>query len=582
MSAADVGNAVLRIGDVARARREVMAAALVEERRQTRAQARVQAERAAALAAQQTTRLRRRVYAAAAVGRLTADWVGGFLSADQAIRSDLRLLRDRSRQLERDNAYAARYLELARENIIGPDGIRLQCKITRPDGTLDTESNSAIESAWLDFSQAEHASVDGKHSLTQLAEAAVTAWKRDGGALLRLVPGYGRHAFAVQLLDIDLLDHTLYQMPTARQNEIRMGVEVDAWGKPLAYWLWTAHPADYFGYSQPRERIRVPAEEIIHLYTPARPGQTHGVPKCVAVMDALNTLGAYVEAEAVAARMGAAQAFVLEQDPNADGLDDDAPESIPLELEPGTGHLLPPGVKMNQFKPEHPVAAFGPFTSVILRQVAVGYNVNYVSLTGDLSAVNYSSFRGGLLQERDGWRGDQRTVAEQVYRRIFLAWLPYAALTGAVPRSAYTAWKRAGVAAWLGRGWPWVDPEKDIAAAALEVAHGFNTRSAICAGNGRTFEEVLAMLAQEQELAADYGVTLASGAPGAAGAATSTETDTGSDTTDGGAGGDGADAGQDQEEGGGANDSNGSTSGSKSGAKSGANRAAGVPVRRIA
>lgn len=450
------------------------------------------------------------MYAGANISRLTADWITSTLSADSSIRGDFRLLRERARELVRDNAYAARYIQMWSENVIGADGIKLQATVKLQDGSLDAETNKALETAWADFSKPENASVDGLLSLTDLAGLAAEMWKQDGEALIRIWAGFdNRHAFSLQILDADVLDHTHNQSAGDNQNEIRMGVERNKWGRPVAYWLWTNHPTDYFQSPQ-RSRVRVPASEIIHLYTVKRPGQTRGITAFAPVMSDINMLGGYQEAELVAARGAAANMGFITQKEDAEGADPEAPTTTPVEAEPGVWHRLAPGEGVQQYNPEHPVAAFAQFVSGILRSIASGLSVSYSALTGDLTGANYGSLRDGSLKERDAYKRAQNWIAVQLYRRVYLQWQKYAVLAGAVklPSRNMALYQEHN---WLARGWPWIDPEKDIKSAAMEVAYGFNTRTAICAQSGRNFESNIESLAAEEKIAEKHGVTLYSG-----------------------------------------------------------------------
>jgi lambda family phage portal protein len=453
------------------------------------------------------------VYAGAQISRLTNDWITSTLSADRSIRGDFRLLRERGRSLVRDNAYAARFVEMWSENVIGPDGIKLQATVKdQRTGKLDKETNKALETAWADFCMPENASVDGLHSLTDMAALAVEMRKQDGEALIRIWEGFDNaHGFSLQILDADVLDHTFDRPRTKNQNEIRMGVERDEWGRAVAYWLWTVHPYDY-QTGVVKERVRVAAKEIIHLYRVKRPGQTRGITAFAPVMADINMIGGYQEAELVAARGAAANMGLIIDDPEAegDGIDPDTPGTIPEEAEPGAFHRLPPGTKLQQYSPEHPVSAFGAFVSAILRSISSGLGVSYSALTGDLTNANYGSLRDGSLKERDAYKKEQNWIAVQLYRRVYLRWMKFAILAGVLKpptRNAalYTSHN------WLARGWPWIDPQKDIAAAGLEVAYGFNTRTTICAANGRDFETNVETLAHEEDLADQHGVNLYSG-----------------------------------------------------------------------
>lgn len=450
-----------------------------------------------------------RVYAGASISRLTGDWMGARASADQSMRADFRLLKERARELERDNPIVARYRELQADNVIGPDGIRLQCTIPSKDGQgFDRDANTKIEAGWKEWSMPENCDVAGLQSLTEMAIQLVERWRLEGEHLIRMWPGVGKFGFALQTLDTDLLDHEFTRAATGEYGEIRMGVERNSFGRPTYYWLWTAHPNDVM-YTGGRTRIRVPASEIIHVYTVRRPGQTRGITDLAPVMLSINMLGQYVETELVAARAGAGNMFFIVPGDDSEGPDPDEAPDTPLEMEsaPGMGIRLNKGETIQEYKPEHPAGFFAPFILNALRWVSSGLHTAYASLTGDLSNSSYSSARIGMLSERDGYKRAQNTVSLQFYRRVYLEWLKYALLTRQVDLPA-SQLERYKAHRWLPRGFPWIDPLKDMNAAILAVDHGFDTRTNVCAEDGRDFEEVIAQLAEEQALADEYGIAL--------------------------------------------------------------------------
>lgn len=61
----------------------------------------------------------RRSYSAAAVSRLTASWTTTNKSADADLRGGLKVLRARARDLERNNDYARRFLDMCIDGIVG-------------------------------------------------------------------------------------------------------------------------------------------------------------------------------------------------------------------------------------------------------------------------------------------------------------------------------------------------------------------------------------------------------------------------------------------------------------------------------
>ena len=159
--------------------------------------------------------------------------------------------------------------------------------------------------------------------------------------------------------------------------------------------------------------------------------------------------------------------------------------------------------------------AFDSFVKAILRKISAGLDVSYASLTGDLTQVNYSSIRAGLLAERDVWRTLQGWMIDHFLRRVYRSWLRWALTSGALvlPSRNVSRWTEHR---WQPRGWQWVDPLKDIQAALAAVQGGLDSRTRIAAEQGRDFEEILQDLAREKQLTEEYGIALGSGGGGQA------------------------------------------------------------------
>lgn len=485
-----------RIADAARERRAVFTGEL--------AQARAAELKRAATRRTQVAQARS-VFAAAAVNRLNADWVFGPMSADQALREDSQRLRDRARQLRRDDPYASRYIGLCIENITGPDGMRLQAGA----------GNDAIAEAFAEWSRAEFCSVDGKLSFRDHEQLAVSVWKSEGEYLLHLVPFPNQFGFALQSLDNDQLDWQYNVTAAPGRNEVRMGVELDEWGRRIAYHLWTAHPSDP---TRRRVRERVPAERIIHLYRPDRPGQTRGITDFAPVMQALRMLGGIQEALLVLQRTAACKMGFVYVDPDkvstlepenlGENGEPTGQETLSWDAEPGRIEQLPKGYEFEGWDPGQPGDQYDPFTRNVLRSVAMGLGVSYTSLTGDLSNANFSSARVGLLSERDYWRREQSFMIEQFHTRIFRAWLRLALLGRAIDVPGYDADRYAAAARFQPRGWDWVDPEKDINASLAEVNAGLNSLTRIAAQKGRDYAAILEERQKEIAAAAKLGVPI--------------------------------------------------------------------------
>ncbi len=432
------------------------------------------------------------------------------LSADQELRWNLRALRARARELVRDTPLAKRFIHLIAQNIVGPHGVQLQARVTTLQGDPHEGVNAALEHEWRLWGRAGTCTVDGRFDFAELQRLVMKTVAQDGECIIRMIRGFDNPwAFALQLIDADQLDH-MYNRPgnaTAGENEIRLGVELDQWRRPIAYHLWSGHPSEY-EYEQSRERVRVPAREIIHLYVNHRVGQTRGVTWFHPVLLQLKMLDGYHEAELVAARTAAAKFWTIETSTDDGYQAPIAGEKVEMEVEPGMLTELDPGKKIVALDPQHPTQAFEQFTKAILKGVSAGLGVTYADLAGDLAEANYANQRTGLLAARDEYRALQQWLIEHFHRPVYEAWLSMAILAGRVKPGMRDP---AGLqeVAWVARGFDWVDPLNDLRATALEIDYGLTSRTQVTRERGQNLAQIFEELASEQKLAKENEITLA-------------------------------------------------------------------------
>jgi lambda family phage portal protein len=132
--------------------------------------------------------------------------------------------------------------------------------------------------------------------------------------------------------------------------------------------------------------------------------------------------------------------------------------------------------------------------------LAAGTGTTYEQLTGDLSRVNYSSIRAGLIEFRREVRMlVHTTIVPAFCRRVWVAFLRQAALAGAVELPEFgTDPLGATSACWIPQGFDWVDPQKETAAARDSVRAGFRTRRSVILEQGDVPADVEAEFAEEQ------------------------------------------------------------------------------------
>lgn len=455
----------------------------------------------------------RSAFRGADYNRLSADRWQAVNHPDTEIQWAAKALRARARDLVRNDAYCAGAVESIADNVIGWEGIRCKPSVKDAKGEPLREVNWAIEEAWKDWCE-NYATVDGVETWLETERLIAKSRPTDGEVFLRLHLGFDNpHAFAVEMLDPDMLDEQFNEQRERGGREIVQGVEVDLFGRPLAYHFWPYHPDDM----RRRERVRIPADEIVHLFKRQRAGQTRGYSDFAPIITTQEMGGGALEAELVTSRSAAAKggyvtndkdspaaaAYALRLQQQAQAGNEWKPK--PHRIAPLLIEELAPGQSFVEFDPTHPNTAFDPFLKVVHRGVARGLNMSYLTFTGDVSAANYSSMRAGLLPERDHWKAEQNILARRVHQRVYEAWLSMALLSGALKLPNSVAQDYSAVE-WRGRRWQWVDPANDLDAAEREVHLGVNSRQRIASDRGLDYELVIDESKADQEYAKKAGV----------------------------------------------------------------------------
>jgi lambda family phage portal protein len=452
----------------------------------------------------QPVKPQRRAYQGARVNRLTSDWVTSGTSADSEIRSSFKALRNRARQLVRDNDYARQAVRAIQNNVIG-QGVKFQPQVKlQREMTLDETINQQIMLAWHQWSNKNRCDVSGLLGFHDMERLLVRSLAESGEVFVRMIRqpfGDSRVPFALQVLEADYLIDD--DVPQAMEgNTVRLGIEVDGYLRPQAYHFYANHPGDTYA-GNPRtngRKIRVPADEVIHLFMPERPGQTRGVTWFASALMRLHMLQGYEEAEVVRARASSAlMGFITS--PEGELMGDEVYEGERVsEFTPGVFRYLQPGESVSVPDLNAPDGQLEPFTRSMLRAAAAGVGVSFESMSKNFTESNYSSSRLSLLEERDTYKVLQRYMIENFHHEVFRSWLDMAVLSGELNLPGYeTNPERYRMATWVPRSWEWVDPQREVNAYKVAVRSGFKTLGQIVAEQGGDLDEYLA--ARQSELA---------------------------------------------------------------------------------
>lgn len=456
--------------------------------------------------------VKRRSFKAAQSGRLFSDFIASSRSADSEIKAALQQIRYRCRDLARNDEYARRFLSLIKTNVVGDRGISAQVKAKNADGSFDAPGNAIIENAFRAWGRKGICTVDGRFSWKDAQRFAAEALARDGELLVRMV-NYPQNnfGFAIEFLEVDLLDEN-HNETLQNGNKIRMGVEIDRFHRPVAYHLLTAHPGDNeYTSSLATRRTRISADKILHIFLPERAQQTRGVPWMSAAVAPLKQLNGMREAILINERISASKMGFFTTPSGDDFVGDDVENTYTpiIEAEPGTFHQLGPGVDFKSFDPTSNANTFADFERAILRGIASALGVSYASISNDLTATSYSSIRQGALEDRDFYKVLHDFMIEHFVQPIFRAWLMAAMESGSVPIPPTRFDKFADNVEYRGRGFAWVDPQREMNAAVIGLNSGILSMQDVANQYGRDITDVMDQIVLEKQMASERDIDLA-------------------------------------------------------------------------
>lgn len=473
----------------------------------------------------------KREWKAAKVDVIRSDWPTWSRPPDADIRYGLRVLRSRARHEAQNNDHARAFLREVKSNVIGPKGVRLQSKARVGGGRPDERARQVIEDAWHEWGMVGSCDVTGRLGWEDVQHQCIETIARDGEAIFRLVDtGANEYGLEIQALDPETLD-VEYNEARPDGTVVIMGVELNEWNRPVAYHLQKedslhlAYRPMTGGRRRNRERMSIPADEIVHLYLPEWTVHTRGVPWMATALRRMTDLCGYDESAVVAARSGASKMGFFKQSEDApptlneDGTPhygvvdaEGADGQLYSSFDPGSIGLLPPGYDFTGWNPSYPHANHGDFTKAVLRGIAAGLGLNYNSLASDGEGVNYSTMRHFALVDRAVWMMLQEWLIRSFHTRVYRTWLANALGSGVLVDARGRPLSRAREREfqrvyWQPRRWQWVDPKNDAETAILEIHERLRSRSSVIRERGEDPDEVWAEIAAENEMLAELGIS---------------------------------------------------------------------------
>jgi lambda family phage portal protein len=444
----------------------------------------------------QAAKLNKRKFEGAARGRRVKNWHTSSGNANADARPALQILRQRARDLVRNDPYAAKSQQVIANNVVGK-GVMPQL----PDGDLAT--------LWKKWSKTPACDFNGILNFASMQRLAMGSVFTSGEILARkrIVTGED-FPLKIQLLESDhlIIDETNFNNPT--KNRIVQGVEVDSDDRPVAYHLYKTHPgasgdeqttADF-------EIVRLALEEVAHVYRMDRPGQMRGISWLHPVLLLLRDFNELQDAQLLKQKVSALFAgFIKSLDDDGFQGDDEENEDE-ITLEAGGMQKLPSGMDISFTNPPS-VENYKEYTSCLLHAISSGLGITFESMTGDLSEVNFSSARMGWLEMNrnlDAWRDSVLNTGFNA--KVFGWFLESAKLAGvSVPSADF-------VPSWTSPKREMIDPTKEIPAKVKAIRAGLTTLSEAIRESGKHPDEHLAEYKDDMDKLASLGLSLDSDA----------------------------------------------------------------------
>lgn len=424
-------------------------------------------------------------YEGARRNRHTENWSAPGGSADADLIWDIPVLRDRARDVLRNNPFAGKGVEVIVSNAVST-------------GLVPRSDNQNWNRLWQEWSEV--CDADGRDDFSGIQALVARTMIESGECLVRLRTRRAEDDLPVplqlQVLEPDFIDDRK-NLRLDNGGVIVNGIELDALGRRVAYWLFPEHPgAQYVIKKQAQVSQRVDARDVLHVFKRERPGQTRGVSWLAPVLLKLKYLQDYDAAELLRKKLEACFAIFVT---NANEPGTLAPASADAEnrrieeIAPGMIYYPQPGEDVKFGQPSQN-DGYGNYVTTQLRAAAAGLRVPYELLTGDLTQTNYSSYRGGMIPFRADcetyrWRLLVPQLCAPILRRFNdLAGIQYGQDLSAADVQ------------WTAPRYEWVDPLKDITAEIMAVRAGLMSLPEAIARQGYDPDQLLREVAANNAL----------------------------------------------------------------------------------
>jgi lambda family phage portal protein len=435
----------------------------------------------------------------AEAGRTRGDWSSTSSTTTQNIRQDWARLVARSELATRTDAIAHRVVQVLRTFSVG-SGLRPFPAVFDKNGEQIKDVNKKLRDDWERFNEtgirtgSKHMTVLDAQGL-EFDSIVIT-----GNSLVNIIPSRDRAwlPFAFQFIRPERLDFgmdnytgNIYEeMP---KNPIVHGILRDQTLDPVSFYIK--------GVKNP-----VSAKWMSIHFWQQEVEQLLGIPWMAPVLPNIWDNQQFRADKMYQARMLSRMGVWMDKGDRADilsALEMDGETSSDSYVPFDKGMMMSSSSKPEAIKlPDDLAEAYGNLVKMMILEVGIGMGFSYQLLTTDLEGMNFASTRQNKTADSKYFRYLTRSSARIICQPKYDRFVEWEIMTGKLPGVSYTDYLadpyRFNKVVWLSEGDDWVDPLKDAEAIKLMRDMGVYTFRDICALKGKTPEEVIAQLADEE------------------------------------------------------------------------------------
>ena len=344
---------------------------------------------------------------------------GGLRPFDADIVTSLSRMRAVCRHAYENDGYARRAVRLARAQVVGPEGLRLQ---------LEGDGADAVQDAWAEHSGPGFGLCGA--SRADIERAMLASQFFDGESLAELTQD-GR---------VSLIDAARVPVDVWGDPNVRMGVQYDANRRPLRYAVQSIDTSRqaYSLATYRRDSVRwIAAENMAHVYDRGEFAEaSRGVPRLAVAVGDSEMLRDYRNAELSSAQLQARnRGFLVDSETGRNAVRSDARRVqqdgagqstavVSDDLDDSTMlYRLPYGVTYQSAQSDHPSRQYADFVRASLRSYGAATGTAFSQLSNDISGANFSSLRSERLVQDALHDEDAALLAQQFTSRVFHRWL---------------------------------------------------------------------------------------------------------------------------------------------------------------